>query len=201
MRAGDLDRFYGRHAPIYDATRRFFLFDRELAVERLDVRAGQRVLDFGCGTGLNFPYLARFAPASVTGVDFSAAMLERARAKATGGATVVRGDVSTIRFDERADRILCTYALSMIETWRETIRNMHRHLEPTGSVVILDFHTLEGALRFVNPLWSWWFARFGVRPGLDLVPVLRELFADVDVLVRRSGYNVLIRASAPKPVA
>ena len=53
------DRFYRSQARIYDLTRPLFLLDRGLAAARLDIRPGDRVFDFGCGTGLNVPHLER----------------------------------------------------------------------------------------------------------------------------------------------
>jgi cyclopropane fatty-acyl-phospholipid synthase-like methyltransferase len=46
----------------------------------VDVSAGDRVLDIGCGAGQSAREAARrAAPASVLGIDVSAPMLERAR--------------------------------------------------------------------------------------------------------------------------
>jgi cyclopropane fatty-acyl-phospholipid synthase-like methyltransferase len=46
----------------------------------VDVSAGDRVLDIGCGAGQSTREAARrAAPASVLGIDVSAPMLERAR--------------------------------------------------------------------------------------------------------------------------
>src|SRR5262249_57177664 len=54
---------------------------RARAVRRLGLRAGDRVLEVGCGTGSNFPHLVRAVGRTghVYGVDLSPGMLERAR--------------------------------------------------------------------------------------------------------------------------
>src|SRR5262252_2249016 len=56
---------------------------------KLAVRAGERVLDVGCGCGGTTLELAAHG-ARATGVDISAPMLERARERAQAGATQPR---------------------------------------------------------------------------------------------------------------
>ena len=76
---------FDRIAPVYDLMNRVMTVGldqrwRRLAV-RLVVRPGDRVLDGCCGTG-DLAIAAQRAGAEVVGLDFSAAMLERARRKA-----------------------------------------------------------------------------------------------------------------------
>src|SRR5437763_10685971 len=54
---------------------------RERAVQRLALKAGNRVLEIGCGTGRNFAHLrAAVGPSGqVYGVDLSSGMLARAQ--------------------------------------------------------------------------------------------------------------------------
>ena len=53
----------------------------------------ERVLDIGCGQGRMSRYLSRLG-ADVTGVDISAAMLDKARAAGPEGIAYVRADVT-----------------------------------------------------------------------------------------------------------
>src|SRR5258705_6468268 len=55
---------------------------RAHAAKRLALRPGQRVLEIGCGTGRNFPYLraAVRAQGQIYSVDLSAGMLAKAPA-------------------------------------------------------------------------------------------------------------------------
>ena len=69
-----------------------------LAMDRLELQAGQQVLDIGCGTGMTTLELAsRVGPdGSAVGLDITSEMLVKARERAAGSgavnATFVHGD-------------------------------------------------------------------------------------------------------------
>jgi len=89
---------YRLWAPIYDAILgRFYAAGRRQTMAMLAVRAGQRVLLPGVGTGADLPLLAEGTCA--IGVDLSPAMLARAQARQPlAGRTVllVCGDVQNL---------------------------------------------------------------------------------------------------------
>ena len=77
---------FDRIAPVYDAMNRVMTAGLDLRWRRLAataaVRPGDHVLDAACGTGDLALADRRAGAAAVTGLDFSARMLERARRKA-----------------------------------------------------------------------------------------------------------------------
>lgn len=63
MDVESIKRKYRRNARLYDFLRGPTGRLRAIAVERLSLRPGEVVLDFGCGTGLSFePLEAAVAP-------------------------------------------------------------------------------------------------------------------------------------------
>ena len=75
---------FDRIAPVYDAMNRVMTAGLDRSWRRLTVEAvvqpGDRVLDACCGTG-DLAVAAEREGGIVTGLDFSARMLERARRK------------------------------------------------------------------------------------------------------------------------
>ena len=196
MELHNLEEFYKIHAKFYDWTRPWFLFDRKKAIERLDVHAGDNVIDCACGTGLNIPMLLR-RKAHVTGTDYSSSMLQRAKKKYPS-IQFVQGDIATYQFDERADRIICTYSLSMVAQWEKAIENMQSTLKKDGRLVILDFHhPWRGFRKILYPLFRWWLRKHEVDPEKQIVPCLKKHFENVQVHAMRCGYNFIAVATAP----
>jgi len=72
---------YRRRAPIYDWELAAFEPLRRRAVDALQLRRGDTVLDVGCGTGLSFPLLAALIGprGRIVGLEQSPEMLLRAR--------------------------------------------------------------------------------------------------------------------------
>src|SRR5882757_10553132 len=105
---GPIDWGTGR----YEETAGQLLPASEAVVEAARVRAGERVLDVGCGTG-NAALLAARAGARVIGVDPAARLLEVARAAATAeglDAAFVEGEAAALPLDDAsADAVLSVF--------------------------------------------------------------------------------------------
>ncbi len=149
---------YDRWAASYDGDDNPLVRLEEAPLRRLLGNvAGLTVADIGCGTGRHALRLAA-AGATVTAVDFSARMLQCARAKP--GAK----DITFVRHDLRKrfplpsaafDRVLCCLVLDHIAELRSFFAELRRLCRPDGAVVISVMHpamTLRGVqARFVDP--------------------------------------------------
>lgn len=108
----------------------------------LKVSSGTRVLDLACGPAVHVVPMAR-AGAEVTGVDLSAAMLERARAacaQAGVSARLVRADMLEFVEQDAYDLVINMYTSFGYFTDPgdnlTVLRNIRASLAPGGKVVI-----------------------------------------------------------------
>ncbi len=121
---------------------------RRAGIDLLALRPGEHVLDVGCGTGLSMPLLRRaVGPAGrITGVDASAQMLRRARARvAPSGCNEVRlvhADASATPaepwVDSPVDAVLFAYSLSVISGWRQALDVAIGTARPGARLVVVD---------------------------------------------------------------
>jgi len=84
---------YRKHASGYDESARRTMWVRERTIDKLELRAGDRVLDVACGTGLSLEALRRAVgpDGEVVGVEVSPEMMAIARERvADAGWTNVR---------------------------------------------------------------------------------------------------------------
>jgi len=142
---------YRRRARHYDSTTRLFdVFGfaerryRAAAVTALGLRPGGRVLDIGCGTGLNFPLLQQAVGpgGAVFGVDLTDAMLiqacERVRRAGWSNVHLTQADAAAYEFPPALDGILSTFALTMVPEFDDVVRRGADALAPGGRFVVLD---------------------------------------------------------------
>jgi demethylmenaquinone methyltransferase/2-methoxy-6-polyprenyl-1,4-benzoquinol methylase len=163
---------FDRIAPVYDVMNRVMTAGldgrwRRLAAESA-VQTGDRVLDAACGTGdLALADLAAGA-VKVSGLDFSEAMLARARRKTVAQAALfewVRGDMLALPFaDATFDAATVGFGVRNVADLELALRELRRVLRPGGRLAILEITQPRGALK---PFFSLWFDR--IVPALGKV--------------------------------
>ncbi len=164
---------FDRIAPVYDVMNRVMTAGLDVRWRRLAaasaVRAGDRVLDAACGTGDLAIADLKAGAGKVTGLDFSAKMLERARVKNTA-IEWLQGDMLALPFaDETFDAATVGFGVRNVENLELGRSELRRVLRPGGRLAILEITQPRGALR---PFYSLWFDRVvpllgKVLPGGD----------------------------------
>ena len=136
-----LRRYWDKAAKSYD--REMDLFERGLLADGREWACRQAsgdVLEVAIGTGRNLPFY--LPDVRLTGVEFSPAMLEiaRERASAVGREVDLRlGDAQALDLPDAAfDTVLCTLSLCAIPDERRAIAEMKRVLRPGGRLMLVD---------------------------------------------------------------
>jgi ubiquinone/menaquinone biosynthesis C-methylase UbiE len=193
------DRWAGRYEK--DRRSRWMVGMQERALDALELRGEDRVLDVGCGTGAAVRCAARVVGRAVR-VDLSPAMIERARTwpdlpsniqfrvGESGRLPVQNGEFTAM---------LCTNSFHHYPDPDTAAREMARALEPGGRIVIGDGCADVRAARVAD----WFLRRF--EPGHvrlyrsgELGDILRAAGFD-HVQVRRlwDGSYVFVRGVKP----
>ncbi len=176
--AGAIQKAYARWAPVYDA-----LFGsittqgRKQAVEAAN-RVGGRVLECGVGTGIA---LEHYGPqCTVTGVDLSLDMLERARKRADRGLSHVNGilqmDAGRLAFpDATFDAVVAMYLITVVPDPEAVMAELARVTRSGGEVILVNHFSAEGGLLgAVEKIAAPFGDRLGWRPEFPFSRVTGE---------------------------
>ena len=156
-------RYYDKLSVIYDyISNWYYKKARNYAIEELELKNGQTVLNLPCGTGVNFKYFNEYLNNSglIIGIDLSSGMLDKARQKIekSGWTNIDTELKNATKIDQEwldgysnekitVDAVFCDLGLSGLPEWRNIIDNMISILKPKGRIVILDWYLEKTSLR------------------------------------------------------
>lgn len=133
---------YSRIAANYDRLGRIRLAEavRREAVDRLELRPGDVVIDVACGTGLSFPLIEEGigAEGKLIGVDLSAEMLQKARDRVAKAGwqnvTLIEAPVEEAVIPIAADAVFFHFTHDVMRN-PAALENIFRHAKPGARVV------------------------------------------------------------------
>ena len=151
MEPDAVTKSYARWAPVYDrtfgaATTR----GRRAAVDHINASGAEKVLEVGVGTGLALPYYR--AGLKVTGIDFSAEMLAKARDRVDrerldAVEALRQMDARALDFpDETFDAVAAMHVISVVPDPERVMAEIARVLRPGGEVVITNHFARDRGL-------------------------------------------------------
>lgn len=205
-------RRYNRLASIYVFFEWLFWMPRGIrsrAVESLALKPGDRVLEVGCGTGRNLPFLSRVVGSAgcVYGIDISEGMLTKAReACEKNGFTnviLIQCDASEYELPELVDGVIFSLSYCTMRHRKQALRHAWAQLKSGGRLVMLDAKALSGWLgRLLYPL-ALWTLKLTVlgSPDIDELNDLEALTGQVEVEEFQFGTYFIARVIKPVSVA
>jgi phosphatidylethanolamine/phosphatidyl-N-methylethanolamine N-methyltransferase len=169
---------YDKLAKVYDLIFGPTLHPGRLrAIQRMNIQPGERVLEVGVGTGIN---LSLYPPASVTGIDFSSSMLEKARERASRkelrGIRLLQMDAADLKFaDDSFDIVYAPYLISVVPDPLKVAKEMRRVCRGGGRIIFLNHFLSPSPIvsrveRLISPLTI----HIGFKADLDLPAFLAQ---------------------------
>ena len=172
-------RVYEKLASVYD-----LMFGPALhpgrvdAIRRMGIQAGERVLEVGVGTGINAPLYP--SDCSVTGIDLSSSMLEKARdrvfRKGVRNVRLLQMDAANLKFaDDSFDIVYAPYVISVVPDPVGVAREMRRVCRSGGRIIILNhFRSKNPAMAWIERIISPFTVHIGFKSDLDLPAFLAQ---------------------------
>jgi len=182
---------YRRYAAVYDAVFGPVLQPgRKAVVQALGLRPGERVLEVGVGTGLSLPLYPR--DVSITGIDLSREMLEKARRRVArqrlaNVEALLEMDAEQMSIpDASFDKVVAMYVVPVVANPVRLLQELHRVCRPDGEIFLVnhvrsDNRFVAAFEKALAPLSD----KIGFRPDFEL----RDMLSDVDQVTEVSRIN------------
>jgi ubiquinone/menaquinone biosynthesis C-methylase UbiE len=99
------------------------------------------ILDYGCGTGRNWPDLLKYSPDKIIGCDISEKMLDILKLKFDNARTyLVNDDKLSFLKNNSVDIIISTLVIAHLKDLNKVFIEWDRVLKSSGCIIITDFH-------------------------------------------------------------
>lgn len=155
-------------------------------LEALALRAGEKVLDAGCGTGLLVHGMSSTigSEGRIVGVDFSEDMLELARNRCADmdNIELQQGSITQLPFaDNSFDAASCIQTLLYVDQVETALSELYRVLKPGGRVAIIETDWRGVVLNSPDQLMTrkvldaWDAAVSSPNLPVKLIPMLKKL--------------------------
>ena len=174
------------NAAEYDAKHAFVYEKAKGLVELLAPKAGERILDLGCGTGVLTTEIAGRG-AEILGVDRSEEMIVQARKKSPA-LPFETLDARELRFEAEFDAVFSNAVLHWIPEAEQVIAGVARALKPGGRFVA-EFGGKGNIQRLVAGFHGA-FSALGMRPPDEVGPWFYPSVAEYAGLLERHGLEV-----------
>ena len=196
---------YARWAPVYDLVfGAVFERGRKAAIAAAE-RIGGRILEVGVGTGLSLRDYSRTN--RLTGVDLSAPMLRRAKARvAEHSLSNVEGlavmDAQHLGFQDAVfDVVVAQYVITAVPDPEATLDEFARVVKPGGEIILVNHLGAESGPR---ASFERWFAplarRLGWRPEFRWERLAQWAARHGGVQRRRAACDAAARALLAHPL-
>lgn len=157
----------------------------------LALSPGDRVLDLGCGAGINLKALREAVgpEGEVLAIDYSPKMVERARERAAQwhNVEVRQADATTVTLaPNHYDAVLASFSISATQNVPAVVRTIHAALRPGGRLFAPDMHLVPGGPG-TPAIWTFrvLYRALARWTGVDVLTTIRTQFGNAEAVNSR----------------
>ncbi len=185
-------KIYDRWGKFYDFVfKHIFHEGRNVGVDLLDLKPGEKLLEVGVGTGLSLPL---YPPTSeIIAIDISSKMLEKAKEKIEkmdlGNVELAVMDAQNMAYEDNTfDCVTACYVVSAAPDPHKVVAEISRVCKPGGRIVFINhFKSQKFYLAKFEELINGVCKKFGWETTLDLKLLLE---ANNLILERQERVNI-----------
>ena len=183
------------NSTLYDENHSFVSKFGESIIELLAPKAGERILDLGCGTG-NLASQITALGAQVIGVDYSPNMIKEAIRKYPHIPFKVE-DACALPYKHEFDAVFSNAALHWIKTPDEVLSCIYKALVPGGRL-IAEFGGKGNVKQIVDALLLQ-FQKYGIEEGANRIPWYFPSIGEYTTLMEKFGFHVTFAQHFERP--
>ena len=189
-----LNQFYKSQAALYDAYRQNMLHGKKKLIPSIPFNNDDTLLILAGGTGDildHMPYANKFK--KIVLVDLCGELLKVAKEKrgSIQNFNIVHHDATTFISEEKFDKIIITYSLTMIPSWMKAVDIIKKNLKYGGYLGVSDFTVSPDSNIFekINGnLFKNMFKKDGVFLNENHIKVLDSEFERVNCYIEYGGF-------------
>jgi phosphatidylethanolamine/phosphatidyl-N-methylethanolamine N-methyltransferase len=206
MEYENVRNIYHAYSGFYDFIFKKTILPRQkYAIDAMNIKPGEKVLDVGVGTGLSISLYPR--ECRVTGIDLSASMLEKAQRKKEEyklkHVSLVEMDACNMEFgDDEFDHVVAAFVLTVVPDPVKALLEMKRVCKKGRFLVIINHFMSENKIiakaeKLTDPL----FRKLGWRMSLELGELLKQSGLQTDSRIRMNKKDLwsIVFANNTKP--
>jgi phosphatidylethanolamine/phosphatidyl-N-methylethanolamine N-methyltransferase len=192
-----MEKAYTRWAPLYDAVCGPIFESGRRAAAQAAAQVGGRILEVGVGTGLSFDDYGD--DTEVTGIDFSKAMIAKARERLSDGRyrhirDVRLMDAHALDFaDGRFDCVVAQFVITLVAHPERVLDECARVVRPGGEIILVNhLYSERGLAAAIERAAAKHVSRIGLRPEFP--------FARLENWAAQHGSIALVERRPLKPL-
>ncbi len=186
------------NADVYDEKLRFVSLYGKGVLELLQPQKGEFILDVGCGTGDLSAEIAK-AGATVTGIDASSDMIEKARGKYPN-INFKGAQAETYKSDEKFDAVFSNAALHWMKQSEQVVKTIEEALKPNGRFVA-EFGGAGNVHKIIYAIQKVLREKHDIESASDRNPWYFPSIGEYSNLLEKHGFCVTYAYLFDRPTA